>query len=501
MGKFLFINAKQSDAGEVVAKVKDLDKKAGPFDVVMNVEPCTGSALKVQKNDLKRLYFLTSIGSEKKHKITQEEQLADETEQTNDYKTLSEPFGVMEIDNNCKIAYINFSKKTHSKDCVKFFEKLNGFVNILVVFCKLPELENTVASVIKLIQPHYIMRGAAPGEEGQFNEKQPFIWESTTLNRVTREVHIAQFNKGKKWAYAFNYDASKEPEIPAALRDNPHAAPTRTKKRKHEAIDSAEITEKLQKKIKELRSIAPSRCHFCFTNENVQDHMIISISESSYLTIAKGPLCVPQNGLTFPGHCIIPSIEHVPKLNSVIKPFTDLHKSSIYLDTCKFENSLVQMFSKFDMFIVSFEINSVNSVHYHTQVFPVPKKYGTKILVAIERQITFTNSRVENPEDQLLLLKFANDKEKEYLEIVNNHESNYFQFKVYNTRGKFELYVIKIDPNKRLDLQFGRRVLAFVLNQPKRVLWNSPVCLESQEQETKNVENFQKEYKDFDFTS
>ncbi|KAL6949097.1 hypothetical protein ACO0QE_001586 [Hanseniaspora vineae] len=498
MGKFLFINAKQNDVCEVVEKVKALDKKAGPFDLVMNVEPCTAAPLKIQKEALKRLYFLEST---KKNKSRPEEQLADETEQIKDYSTLSEPFGVIEIENICKIAYINFNKKSDSQNCIKFFEDLNGFVNILVIFCNSPEHEKTVASVIKLKQPHYVIRGAGPNEENQFIEMQPFIWESTTLNRVTREVHLAQFNKGKKWAYAFNYDASKEPELPTALRINPYTASPKIKKRKHEMIDSAEVTERLQKKIKELKSIAPSKCHFCFTNENVQDHMIISISESSYLTIAKGPLCVPQSGLTFPGHCIIPSIEHVPKLNSVIKPFTDLHKSSIYLDICKFENSLVQMFSKFDMFVVSFEINSVNSVHYHTQVFPVPKKYGTKIFVAIERQINFSNSRNQNPEEQLSLLKFANDKDKEYLKIVNNHESNYFQFKVYNTRGSFELYVIKIDPNKRLDLQFGRRVLAFVLNQPKRVLWNSPVCLETQEQETKNVENFQKEYKEFDFTS
>ncbi|XBW34509.1 hypothetical protein QEN19_000055 [Hanseniaspora menglaensis] len=282
-------------------------------------------------------------------------------------------------------------------------------------------------------------------------------------------------------------------------------ASERVKKRK--LIDPTEYKLQLQerrtKKIKELMSIESSQCHFCFNNPNIADHMLISIAENSYLTLAKGPVSVAQNGLKFPGHVIITPIEHKAKLSSFASQDNQQDKitdSKLFNELILYQHSIAKMFVKNDMGTVFFDFNTIHGVHYHIQCVPVPTKFLQKVGIAIDRQLKYHESKfgadVLSP-----FKKFISETDEDYLSILNNKDLNFIQFKIMNSRGKCEILVSTFDPEKRIDMQFGRSVLAYVLNQPKRHFWNNPECQETVEQEQSHVEKFQVAYNDFDITN
>lgn len=263
------------------------------------------------------------------------------------------------------------------------------------------------------------------------------------------------------------------------------------------------LEERRQNKIRELLSIEPSQCHFCFNNLNISDHMLISIAENSYLTLAKGPVSVPQNGLKFPGHVIITPIEHKPKLSSFIpagEPETKIFDLPIYKELLSYEHSIAKMFVKNDMGTVFFDFNTVNGVHYHIQCVPVPVKFLQKVGIAIDRQFKYHGKKFGD-DTMAPFKKFVDEEDEEYLKLINDKNLDFLQFKIINSRGKCEIFISTFDPSKRIDMQFGRSVLAYVLNQPKRHFWNNEDCQESDEQEKKNVEDFQVAYNDFEIAS
>ena len=220
--------------------------------------------------------------------------------------------------------------------------------------------------------------------------------------------------------------------------------------------------------------------------------MIVAIAKHSYLTLAKGPLTVPKGDMFFSGHALITPINHVAKIDKSLD--NELSKE-IEL----FESRVAKMnYKLFDCSTVVFEIQSDKAIHFHKQVIPVPKYLITKFERALDRQVHINSERGNC---KLEFEKFDGLDNEEYRKIVGRKDTNYLQFTIYETdTSKATIYISSFDITERLDLQFGRRTLAFVLNLPKRVQWNSPICQQSKEQELKEAQLYQKSFKNFDFT-
>lgn len=256
------------------------------------------------------------------------------------------------------------------------------------------------------------------------------------------------------------------------------------------------LDEKRKKKVEELLSIKSSECHFCFNNPKVASHMLISIAENSYITLAKGPVSVPNKYIRFPGHVIITPIEHKPKLSDYSIE-SNITEQPVYKELLAYEHSISDMYAKVEMGTVFFDFNMTTGVHYHIQCVPVPVQFISKVSKAIDRQYKFQNKKA-GEEVMSKFKKYVGEDDQEYKDFINDKTQNFIQFKIMNTRKKCEIYVSTFDPTKRIDMQFGRSVMAYVLNQPKRVYWNNEVCQETEKQEKKNVELFQMSYNDFD---
>lgn len=478
----MILHSTADDLSIVIEKIRKLHSKSGPFDNVIllgDIESC------IYDIDLSGLPPLVSFGP-----------LSTSDKEGLQNVTILRGFGVHETPSGLQVGFIQFDDKELEQNrsfILDKFSNLKGPLDILISRqwseC-IADRESTtlghevIDKVSTECQPQYHFSYDDPDH---FFELEPFMWETSKI--YTRFINVPSFNSGKKWAYAFNIYTGTDLDRyvkPPNLIENPY----RSKKRSLEATATDELAQK------KLKTILPSNCHFCFTNPNVEDHMFISISSTAYLTIAKGPLSVPRGEMNFSGHCLLVPIEHIPKVKLIDD---DSQAAKLLEDLNSYERSIVKMnYRKFDMSTVVFEIHSDNSIHFHKQLIPVPKYLIMKFSQALDRQLSLNNEKYLN-NGKLDFKLFKSNKDKEYIRIADDRKNNYLQFTVYPTNeAEPEVYLSLFEPNNRMDLQFGRRVLAFLLRLPKRVIWNSPICKQSKEQEEKEVLQFQKSYAEYD---
>lgn len=475
----------------MIEKIRKLNSNAGPFDHVLllgDFDPqfenicMTGTPPIVSLSSTRAL----QAGTKK------------------DYMTSQNLFGIRKLTDKLQVGYIildNNELVDAKESILSVFNEAHQRIDILVttawsVSCaeKNPNIlgNGVIDEIVKKVKPRYHF---ATGDAKSFIEFEPFAWPDGKY--ATRFINLPTYQSKSKWAYAFNIgtDESASEELPRNLIENPYLINPSRKR----LLETDHETDGTTTGPKKPKTVLPTDCHFCFTNPNVEDHMFVSISDHAYLTTAKGPLSVPRGDMDFSGHCLLIPIEHIPKLNMGQENFL---KSESVKELNSYEKSIVNMnYKKFDMSSAVFEIHSDRSIHFHKQLIPVPKYLIMKFHDALQRQVHLNNERYKS-NAKLDFKTFNSQDNSEYLDIVNDQKQNYLKFTVYETSGSVPtIYISTIQPEDRVDLQFGRRVVAFLLRLPKRVNWSSSACKQSKEQEEEEVRKFQKGYSDFDIAN
>lgn len=493
MNKILIIHTSLEKLIEAVEKVKKLNKKNGPFTycLILGKEDLKDALKDIDRADLPTLVTFNSD--------TDIQPSASTSNEISVGVLRFDGYGVYKFSNGLSLGYLTYNNNKITTHDAEIKEKINALVDSKVDVLITHEWSNSISdlkkqptgnmlidSVVQKIQPRYHF---AFSNDEQFVETEPFIWRDSGV--ISRFLNIPEYGKGKRWAYAFQIDSdnSNTESLPENTIDNPYTTI-------HKKRTLSEKNKDKPAKDGKLRKILPEMCHFCFSNKDLQDHMIVSISNNAYVTIAKGPLSEPYDEMTFSGHCLVIPIEHIPKLNNGEN--SDILGSKLYQEMMGYEKSIATMnYRKFDMSSVSFEINSERSIHYHKQIVPVPKHLILKFATALDRQCYFNNKKVKGNAN--LDFEEFTLKDPTYKGIVEDPKANYVQFTLYETsEAEPKVYLAQFQVEQRLDLQFGRRVLAFLLNLPKRVKWDSPLCLQTPEEETKEAQAFQKGYRDYD---
>lgn len=485
--KLLVVHVTPKSFEQVLEKVKKLNKKAGPFDHICFIGNLEDDAYPkdVDTTGLPTLYL---IGNNKINDCGE------------NIISLN-GFGLYECLDRLVIGYVTEDSKqlaASKNEVMELFKKTDAPVDLLITqewSSGMSRLtgefygNDALDEVVSTAEPRYHI---SYGDNKHYCESASFQWDST--DRVSRFVNIADIDSKNKWAYAFNLNLEGSSQEGASdsqkLIENPYKL--KPSKRKMSDSDDNKDIQTTQKKIK---TILPSACHFCFTNGNFEDQMVISIGNFSYLTIVKGPLTTPRGEMNFSGHCLLIPIEHIPKLNVGQDDFAN---SDLVKEMGQYERSVAKMnYIKFDMSTIVFEINSERSIHFHKQIMPIPKFLIMKFKASLERHVNFNNERQTN--NAKLNFEECSVDSEDYLKIRNDSKMNYLQFTVYETsEAPAMVYIAKFQPDMRLDMQFGRRVVAYMLRLPKRIKWDSPVCHQTKEQEAEETANFQKGYKEYD---
>ncbi|EME42564.1 hypothetical protein DOTSEDRAFT_89929 [Dothistroma septosporum NZE10] len=340
-----------------------------------------------------------------------------------------------------------------------------------------------------------------------YYEREPFFHQGEQPRPVTRFISLAPLNNRQKQKamYAFTLEPSAPP--PQQIPDGCTASPfTSSKKRKLESQQDSYngfryangprngngYQERHHSKRSRQRELVRKECFFCLSNRETETHMITSIAEDAYVTIAKGPLSTKSTfpGVQHPLNMLIIPLFHAPTFAAVEdeesrkKTLAEMQRYREALHTLVATKSTTDTNGEAKLGAVTWEISKGTGVHLHWQFMPVP-------IDMIRRNLVEAAFDVEA--ENLSYPQFA----KEEAAIKEAEEGDYFKVMIWSEASRKEI-VLPLEKGLRFDLQFGRRVLGKLLGLETRVHWRD--CVQTPEEEEHDANTFKEIFKDHDFT-
>ncbi|WZZ21403.1 hypothetical protein YC2023_122790 [Brassica napus] len=234
---------------------------------------------------------------------------------------------------------------------------------------------------------------------------------------------------------------------------------------KHEFQDLS-----VQRKPRSENANRSKECWFCLSSPSVESHLIVSVGESFYCALPKGSLV--------DDHILIIPIEHLPN-TLALSPEGESELS-------RYRNGLRNCYKSQGNDAVFFELVSKRVSHANLQVVPVPSSRA-RLLPNI------FSLAAEKLGFKLVTKKFSDSSEgRKYLQ--KEYDAALGLFYVELPDGTVLSHTL--EENEVFPAQFGREVLAGLLKIPDRADWRN--CKISQEEEAKLVEDFKKQFQEFD---
>lgn len=373
-----------------------------------------------------------------------------------------------------------------------------------------PEGAQCVADVCSTLKPRYHFSSKADF----FYEREPFFHlpgeEETYTKPVTRFINLAPYGNttGQKWMYAFTYDP-KAP-IPSTVPTGTTVSPLAIISKKRPALESqnegfqrfSRTSDERPHKRSRRPPPGPGECFFCLSNPNIATHIIASIGNDAYLTTAKGPLTKSDTYpvLGFPGHMLIIPLIHSPSFSAIADPEA---RRDTYAEMQRYRgalDSLIHEKSENSLGSVTWEVSRGNGVHVHWQYLPIASDLISKGLVEAAFKVEAEN--LNYPSIESVAEDKGPDEVGDYFRvwISQSRAPNADpQGQAKSPPGPSEkILILPLTPDFRFDLQFGRRVMAKLLQLEKRMDWRE--CGQSTEEETADVEAFKEAFKKYDFS-
>ena len=312
-----------------------------------------------------------------------------------------------------------------------------------------------------------------------FYEREPFFHNPTQdasdILLLTRFISLASYGNSmkQKALYAFSFPATQDysAPLPSGTTTSPFQNIPGGNKRtalhpdpysRFGHRDNGRLHKKGRGR-REQPPPGPDQCFFCLSNPTLATHLISSIGDDAYLTIAKGPLTTAEtnaaSGIDFPAHALIIPLTHSPTLALI--PEEDNAQQNTFAEMNRFKSALENMIAKRSgkqLGSVTYEISKGTGVHTHWQFIPMPAGIIRKGLVEAAFRVEAEN------------LKYPTIQEKDV--GIGKAEGDFFRVWIWTPPCEAEAddstkcLVIPFDENVRFSLQFARTVLAKVSGSP-----------------------------------
>lgn len=212
-------------------------------------------------------------------------------------------------------------------------------------------------------------------------------------------------------------------------------------------------------------------CWFCLSSPNVEKHLILSIGDYCYLTLAKG-------GLSEDHFLLIP-IEHFQAIND------DDNGDEVLQELERYKSSLVEFFRKKSKGVVFFERN-FRSVHWQLQVVPVP----SALLDGLDSRIRSISSKHFSDFNYIDIPMGCS------LRDMIPMKAPYMYWQIEPT-GKRFVSQIKVK-NSFFPLQVGRITLAdeTILDCEEKIDWKK--CIKSIDEYLRLANKIKEDYSEYD---
>ena len=369
-----------------------------------------------------------------------------------------------------------------------------------------PPSHQCIADLCATLKPRYHFSTST----NTFWEREPFFHmpgEGTEDYKIiTRFISLASYNNAanQKWLYAFSMDPSAPP--PLSLPPGTTASPLSRKSQKRTRLpDQEQSYSRFAQPDHHRRSSkrsrpppAPSECFFCLSNQNLATHLITSIGTDAYLTTAKGPLSTPTTFpiLGFPSHILIIPLPHAPTLDLIPEPATRVSTVKEMKRYRKALQAMVRQQSKGSLGAVTWEVSRASGVHIHWQFLPVSTDLVKRGLIEAAFKVEAENEKYPHFKEKAN--DGAGEQSDNFRVWIWRAEDEDGDGDARDDAGFEKALILPLPSDKRFDVQFGRRVLAKLLQLEARLDWKE--CTQSQAEELRDAEAFKKAFKNFDFS-
>ena len=377
-----------------------------------------------------------------------------------------------------------------------------------------PEEVQCLADLCATLKPRYHL---APSPNF-FYEREPFFHMPTEdapdSKPITRFISLASQASSQKWIYAFNLDP-KAPipfTVPVGATASPFTVPQKRKAALPSQRDSYRFSHDHSSNPRPRKKArgpppGPESCFFCLSNPNIATHLIASIGNECYLTTAKGPLPTSDSfpALGFPSHILIIPFTHTPTLNMI----TDREaRLSVYNEMQRYRSalhSMVSSVSNSSLGSVTWEVSRGNGVHIHWQFLPAPVDLIDSGLVDAAFKVEAENlqypkfDKPASPADPSAEPgDFFRVRIRRPASTQDKSEENQKEKESEGETGEEKELLLPLTPDFRFDLQFGRRVMAKLMQLDNRMNWKDTA--QPQDEEERDAEAFKEKFKPFDFS-
>lgn len=203
-------------------------------------------------------------------------------------------------------------------------------------------------------------------------------------------------------------------------------------------------------------------CWFCLASASCEKHLIVGVFDSVYAAMPKGPV--------HPGHVLLIPVTHSSK--------GALQDANIADEMDSLKDKLREHASSeygMDLFVFERAIQTKGGYHTHVQCIPVARKLGLKLQLTMLAQAKRIGMEMREINSDLGVQAVLNSDDDD--------SQGYFYAEIPVAGKEYKRFFYKAtDSSQHVPLQFGREVLAAVLEKPDLAHWKS--CVLDQAKET-----------------
>lgn len=195
-------------------------------------------------------------------------------------------------------------------------------------------------------------------------------------------------------------------------------------------------------------------CWFCLASPACEKHLIVGVFDTCYAAQPKGPC--------HPGHVLLVPVQH-DSSGALTNPTVAQEMEELKR---RLQKHALEVYDS-DLFIFERAMQTKGGYHTHVQCIPVPKGAGPKIRATMLAQASQQNIELRETSSDVPMHSIVGDNGYFFAEILSQRPA--------------ERYLYSASAGTRVPLQFGREVLAAVLEKPGLAHWKSCVLDEEKE--------------------
>ncbi|KAF2835701.1 hypothetical protein M501DRAFT_997857 [Patellaria atrata CBS 101060] len=359
--------------------------------------------------------------------------------------------------------------------------------------------QECIADLCSSLKPRYHFSSS-----DAFYQREPFVHSDSVSENteywMTHFISLADFQNeaGERSSFAFVHKpANAGPVLLSTISQTATSSPLSLVGSKRKAGASQESSHRFAtetrhdrraNKRQKVPPVTTDTCFLCIASPRADTHLIVSVGDQVYLTLAKGPLITRKAFplLHFPSHMLLIPLGHSPSIAAMSPD----DRKVVYLEMQNYRRALQKMIaikSNSQFGAITWEISRTTGIHAHWQFLPVPVEHirGGTLEAAFKTQ----GEMDRYPKFQIRDVGDGSEEHTDFFRVLIWHRDD------SGTDSERSL-ILPLDGSFRFDLQFGRKVMAKLLNLYDRADWKE--CEQTKSEEDADADAFKAAFEPFE---